>query len=130
MPVPHSLSGQALARQVILEFSDDNMAGSEWTWSFFLNRTANGRFTVSCSQKVSDGGRQQLTLAARGLTNGAAVYAALVEMVEDAGYAIDDDSIPDVAGEIAKIDSLLVVEFVNAFSQARALEEETENRVS
>ena len=27
----------------LLEFEDNNMAGYVWKWSFFLNRTANGK---------------------------------------------------------------------------------------
>jgi hypothetical protein len=95
----------------ILHFSDSNMAGYEWTWTFYLNRTANGRFTVSCKQMVTEESALRVP-ARKGLRDGADVYGALEEVVSEAGYCLDDFDAGPIASEVKKVDPSLVDQFL------------------
>lgn len=95
----------------ILHFSDSNMAGYEWTWTFYLDRTANGRFTVSCKQMVTEESALRVP-ARKGLRDGADVYGALEEVVSEARYCLDDFDAGPIASEVKKVDPSLVDQFL------------------
>jgi hypothetical protein len=41
-------------RHLIYEFSDFNMARSEWTWRYYLEREEDGSFTLRAEQTIDD----------------------------------------------------------------------------
>ena len=41
-------------KQLILEFSDSNMAGSSWSWEFYLMSSKRGKLALSARQIVSE----------------------------------------------------------------------------
>jgi hypothetical protein len=41
-------------RHLIYEFSDYNMAGSGWTWRYYLEREEDGSFTLFAEQTIED----------------------------------------------------------------------------
>lgn len=99
----------------VYHIGDENMAGSVWGWSFFVNRTANGRFTVSCSIKSSEPAFYKPD-AESDLRTGAEVYRSLTCMIEEAGYCewLPDDDIAEIAAVLQTIDGVATAEFVAA----------------
>jgi hypothetical protein len=99
-------------RSVILKFNDANMAGFEWSWTFFLDKAADGRFTVSCKQTVKED--MPLTRPARnGLRDGAEVYGALRDLVYEAGYALEGYDLAEISRAVKAVDPALVDDFLN-----------------
>jgi hypothetical protein len=47
-------ASEAFVKQRVQYIGDKIMAGSVWGWSYFVNRTANGRLTVSCALKSDE----------------------------------------------------------------------------
>jgi hypothetical protein len=111
-----------MARISILQFGDANLAGSDWTWSFYLNKTANGRFILNATQTVSEGSPMRIA-ARRGLRNGVDVYEALVETVEESGYSLDERDLPAIARRLAEIDPGLEPDFIKGKELSEAREE-------
>ena len=70
-------------KKPILHFDESNMAGYDWSWTFFLNKTIDGRFTVSAKQTVCEDGAIRIP-ARRGLRDGVDVYGALYAIVDGA----------------------------------------------
>ena len=99
-------------RLVILELSDSNMAGYEWSWIFSLNRTADRRFTVSGVQTAREGPILRIP-ARKGLRDGAEIYAALEELVSEASYRLADHDLQDIAKKVGEVDPTLVSDFLN-----------------
>jgi hypothetical protein len=99
-------------QSVILEFNDANMAGYEWSWAFFLDKTADGRFTVSCEQTVKE--EEALWIQDRsGLRDGAEVYGALRDLMDEAGYALKGYDLAEISRAVKAVDPALVDDFLN-----------------
>ena len=96
----------------LLEFEDSNMAGYVWKWSFFLNRTANGCYTVSCQQTVYKEGARRIP-ARRGLRDAVEIYDALCCLIDEAGYSLDDH-FEQIVDAIRPLDRKLADDFVAA----------------
>jgi hypothetical protein len=105
-----------MAKRAILHFTDANMAGYEWAWTFFLNKTADGKFTVSCKQTVYEDSPQRIR-SRRGLRDGVDVFDALRSLVWEAGYTLSDDDLATVAGEVKQVEPSLVDDFLKALSE-------------
>lgn len=103
----------------LVEFNDSNMAGYRWKWQFFANRTADGRFTVSCKQTVEEESALRIP-ARRGLRNGAEVYDALSSLMDEASYSLSEANKKSAAERLMSIDARLAAEFL---TQSQALEE-------
>jgi hypothetical protein len=88
------------------------MAAFEWSWTFFLNKTFDGRFTVSAKQTVRAESAMRIP-ARRGLRDGIDVYEALYAIVEEAGYHLPDHDLEEISRNIAEVDRALVSDFVN-----------------
>ena len=114
-------------RSVILEFSDSNMAGYEWSWIFFINRTADHRFTASGVQTATEGPILRIP-ARRGLRDGAEIYAALAELVSEAGYELADYDLQEVAKKVGQVDPTLVSDFLNGETIIEERDEELARR--
>src|SRR5262249_55446225 len=82
-------SSLARMKVEILTFSDSNMAGYEWSWSFFVNRTANHRFTLSCKQTVLEDTPTKIP-AVVGLRDATEIYSALSGMLHEAGCSLPE----------------------------------------
>ncbi len=87
------------------------MAGYEWSWTFFLNKTIDGRFTVSAKQTVNEDGAARIR-ARRGLRDGIDVYEALFAIVDEAGYHLNHD-LEAISRKIGEVDQSLVTDFLN-----------------
>jgi hypothetical protein len=99
-------------RSVILKFEDANMAGYEWSWAFFLDETADGRFTVSCKQTVKGDAALRIP-ARRGLRDGAEVYGALRDLMDEAGYSIEGHDLAKIICAVKAVDPALLNDFLN-----------------
>jgi hypothetical protein len=107
----------------ILHFDDSNMAGFEWSWSFFLNKTAGGRFTVSAKQTIRKYSAMRIA-ARRDLRDGVDVYEGLAAIVSEAGYSLADWDLQAISKKIAEIDATLVPEFLFGEELSEAREEQ------
>ena len=97
----------------LIEFNDSNMAGYSWKWMFDLNKTVNGKFTVSCRQIVNEDNPYKMP-AAKGLKDAVEIYDALEIMMSEAGYSLDDQSLDDISNKIMKIDEGIGKDFLSA----------------
>jgi len=97
----------------ILSFSDGNMAGYEWSWSFFASRTTNGRFTLSCRQTVQEDEPMEIPPVA-GLRDAAEIYEALSAMVDEAGWSLPDLDQKKIAVALSRLDPGLESAFLAA----------------
>jgi hypothetical protein len=97
----------------LIELKDSNMAGYIWKWIFTLNKTKNGKFTLSCKQIVNEGNAYKIP-AAKGLKDSVEIYDALNIMMSEAGYSLDDHSLDEIANKILIIDQKIAKEFTNA----------------
>lgn len=61
--------------------------------------------------------------ARRGLRNGVDVYEALVEIVKESGYSLDEGDLPAIARRLAEIDPALAPEFIKGKELSEAREE-------
>ena len=100
-------------KSLLLEIKDWNMADSNWTWSFFLNKTANGRFTVS-GRHANDGLGIHRPAAGRGLKDGVEVLNALHGMLDEACYRLGDFDLKEIVSAIKRIDVTLAADFATA----------------
>lgn len=108
-----------MARHLIYEISDSNMAGYEWAWRFHLNRTADGCFTVSVTFDGEDP-RPEVPPAYRGLMTGAQVYGALMGLLEATPYSgpLVETQVKQIADDILAVDATLSAEFTAAAAAA------------
>lgn len=88
------------------------MAGYDWSWTFFLNKTIDGRFTLSAKQTVREESAMRIS-ERQGLRDGVDVYEALCEMVGEAGYHVPDYDLESIAAEVAEVDQSLADAFLN-----------------
>jgi len=95
----------------ILEIDDSNMAGYEWTWTFYLNKTVRRRFTLSAKQTVSND-RPMSMASRRGLRDGVDIYDALTSMISELGYHLPDYNLEKVATCIARLEPALAADFL------------------
>ena len=103
------------------------MAGYEWSWTFFLNRTARGRFTVSCKQRVNEDAAHRIA-AKQSLRDGAEIYGALSQLMLEAGYELGDHDLSAIAEKIGEVSASVVDEFVRGEAILSLREEENEAR--
>ena len=101
----------------LLSFSDSNMMGDRWEWSFFISRKRDKTYTISCKQTVRSGPKQEIDEVV-GLTDGKSVYAAFTAQIEDAGYYFDGKDAELVASRLAELSDTLSKEFLQANNQA------------
>ncbi len=118
-------------KAIIYSFSNSNMAGHEWLWTFTLQRAPDGTFTLSAKQKLirRDRGDEPFDIdPVTAITSGSEVYEQLCEMlsdpfVDDDPTALDGD---EIAAAIATIDVALAEEFLVAKGAA---DEEDEDEI-
>ena len=95
--------------QRIFSHQDRNMAGDNWRWDFYLNCTANKRFTLSCKGKTLDSsnrdGGEQRVRSHRGLRGGADISDAFRSIAGEVGCDFSDADFLRIADAIASIDA-------------------------
>jgi len=101
----------------LLNFSDSNMMGDKWEWSFYISRKRDKTYTISCKQTVRSGPKQDIDNV-DGLTDGKSVYAAFTAQIEDTGYYFDGKDAELVAGCLAELSDTLSKEFLQANHEA------------
>jgi hypothetical protein len=112
---------------LLLERHGSNMVGDEWTWSFFVSRTSDGRFTVSAKQSVRAG--QAMRVSSRRRLKGAVeIYEALESMMSELGYSLDDEQICAASVALRRVDARLAQAFLSAPLEAERLSEQSWER--
>ncbi len=94
----------------ILSFSDSNMAGQSWRWNFFLEDEKDRAYSLSCQQVITDDEAMVIEPVSR-LRRGADVYSALEAMLSEAGNSLEENELPSIATEIAKLNKRLAEQF-------------------
>ncbi|NDH64004.1 MAG: hypothetical protein EBY18_20710, partial [Alphaproteobacteria bacterium] len=88
-------------KTLILKIDDSNMAGFDWTWSFFINKTAKGSFTVSRTQLLD--GRTVRFPGSSGLKSGNEVLGAVYYMLDEFSYRLGDYDLDKIAQKIGSV---------------------------
>ena len=112
-------------KHLILSFSDSNMAGYNWRWEFYVQRHAKA-WRLSARQVVCED-MPMVVEPRSGLTDGAEIFDALRYMLQETGYDLDPDRVPDIAAAIEKMDPVLADEFRRGeeiIEEREAVEEE------
>lgn len=97
-------------KQLILSFSDSNMAGYVWQWQFFLGRTLDGTYELTSEQIVNEDEPREIDPKI-GLRDGADVYEALQETLAEIGLSPDDFDLSATADKIANLDRAMADQF-------------------
>jgi hypothetical protein len=120
---------EALMKAVILEFSDSNMAGYEWSWVFSLTRGEKGSVTLLAEQRGGDSEDEESKIVpVRDLSDGADLYEALEGMLQETGYDILDMDLASVEQRMASIAPKLLENFRRAPEILKLREEERRNK--
>lgn len=98
----------------ILEISESNMAGFEWTVTFFINKTKSRGLTLSCRHSRAEEGGTPRVPAVKNLTSGNQVYDALTAILDDMGDSIENHDTDEIAREIKAVDKKMASEFRRA----------------
>jgi hypothetical protein len=98
---------------LILQIDDKNIAGFAWRYEFWLERTADESFSLRLEQTGSDELSLQIS-PSNGLRTGAAVFRALSEFVEQAGYELESFDCDEVASHLESLDNRIATEFRSA----------------
>jgi hypothetical protein len=112
-------------KQKILQIEDTNMAGFEWSYSFWLSRTRDRSLTLALKQSAKGADRLHVD-PEKGLKSGIDVYRALRSMLSEAGSSIDSCDPDSVARAIGLIDPVVAAEFRNGATAIESEEEEDE----
>ena len=94
----------------ILSFSDSNMAGSSWSWNFYLEDQESGAYRLSCQQVITDDEALVIEPVLR-LRRGADVYSALEAMLSEAGNSLEENELASISAKIAKLNRRLAEQF-------------------
>jgi len=97
--------------KLIYRYEDYNIAGSEWTWKFFLAKEGP-TYVLSCQHECA--GEVSTHIGPEtDLRNGAEIYWALQFMIaEITGFKLNDSTLPPIAEQIAEISSTTATEFL------------------
>jgi hypothetical protein len=98
-------------KKLIYRYEDYNMAGSEWTWEFYLETEKGVTYLLSsrheCAGQISE------TDIEGGLKSGAEVYWSLrFAIMETSGWELTDAMLPSIAEQIAEVSPTTAAEFL------------------
>jgi hypothetical protein len=98
-------------KKLIFRYEDYNMAGSEWTWEFYLETEKGATYLLNsrheCAGQISE------TDIEGGLKSGAEVYWSLCfAIMETSGWKLTDAMLPSIAEQIAEVSQTTAAEFL------------------
>lgn len=97
-------------KRAILRIDDANMAGFEWSYTFWLGRARDRTLTLSLRQSAAGELRRDVG-PAKSLRTGVDVYQALGGMLDDLGYYVGGIDTEAVAHEIEQFDPAVAAQF-------------------
>lgn len=100
-------------RHKILQIDDANMAGFEWSYTFWLSRARDRSLTLTLTQSARGEIRRDIE-PTTGIAGGVALYRALDEMMSEVGYALEESNVEEAAKAIERLGVEIAAEFRSA----------------
>jgi hypothetical protein len=97
----------------LIEFSDGNLTGYEWSWKFILTKRKDRSYSLSAKQTTSDPPGMKIPHR-HPLRSGEEIFKSLDGMLSEAGYGFPDDEIDTVTSRIARLSKVVAREFSEA----------------
>jgi hypothetical protein len=110
-------------KHLLYKSSESNIAGFDWDWHFFLNKTTRGSYTLSCKETGGEPEYRTRIPSKKGIRTGEQLYDLLMKMIEETNIGLDESNIDTINEAIRSFESQLGDEFHQARTTVEKREE-------